>query len=224
MDHQTIVIKKYENRRLYDTTESRYVNLDEVAQMVREGKDVKVKDAVTGEDLTRLVLTQIIVERAKAADSDFPVDVLRQMVVASGRATQETMLKYMKAAVDMYQDAYRAISPTLSLSVFVLSACAARLTHRLPGLDQVCIAAPRQHMPAPACHALQAPVKPRSGRPREELVFEKRERAEPRCEACALLETTQSQQSIHLPERMRARVSRVPGMGLLAHPILERRP
>ena len=114
MDHQTIVIKKYENRRLYDTTESRYVNLDEVAQMVREGKDVQVKDAVTGEDLTRLVLTQIIVERAKAADSDFPLDVLRQMVVASGRATQETMLKYMKAAVDMYQDAYRAISPTLS--------------------------------------------------------------------------------------------------------------
>ena len=128
MDHQTIVIKKYENRRLYDTTESRYVNLDEVAQMVREGKDVKVKDAVTGEDLTRLVLTQIIVERAKAADSDFPVDVLRQMVVASGRATQETMLKYMKAAVDMYQDAYRAISPTLSLSDFIPPPSASRAT------------------------------------------------------------------------------------------------
>jgi polyhydroxyalkanoate synthesis repressor PhaR len=128
MDHPTIVIKKYENRRLYDTTESRYVNLDEVAQMVREGKDVKVKDAVTGEDLTRLVLTQIIVERAKAADSDFPVDVLRQMVVASGRATQETMLKYMKAAVDMYQDAYRAISPTLSLSDFIPPPSASRAT------------------------------------------------------------------------------------------------
>jgi polyhydroxyalkanoate synthesis repressor PhaR len=128
MDHQTIVIKKYENRRLYDTTESRYVNLDEVAQMVREGKDVKVKDAVTGEDLTRLVLTQIIVERAKAADSDFPVDVLRQMVVASGRATQETMLKYMKAAVDMYQDAYRAISPTLNLSDFIPPPSASRAT------------------------------------------------------------------------------------------------
>jgi|SRR5208282_503235 len=114
MNRQTVVIRKYENRRLYDTSESRYVNLDEVAQMVREGKDVQVKDAATGEDLTRLVLTQIIVERAKAADSDFPLDVLRQMVVASGRATQETMLKYMKAAVDMYQDAYRAISPAFN--------------------------------------------------------------------------------------------------------------
>jgi polyhydroxyalkanoate synthesis repressor PhaR len=119
MNHQTVVIKKYENRRLYDTSESRYVNLDEVAQMVREGKDVQVKDAATGEDLTRLVLTQIIVERAKAADSDLPLDVLRQMVVASGRATQETMLKYMKAAVDMYQDAYRAISPAFSPLEFI---------------------------------------------------------------------------------------------------------
>jgi len=126
MDRQTIVIRKYENRRLYDTTESRYVNLDEVAQMVREGKDVQVKDAVTGEDLTRLVLTQIIVERAKAADSDFPLDVLRQMVVASGRATQETMLKYMKAAVDMYQDAYRAISPALSAFEFIPPPSASR--------------------------------------------------------------------------------------------------
>jgi polyhydroxyalkanoate synthesis repressor PhaR len=119
MDRQTIVIRKYGNRRLYNTAESRYVNLDEVAQMVREGKDVQVKDAVTGEDLTRLVLTQIIVERAKAADSDLPLDMLRQMVVASGRVAQETMLKYMKAAVDMYQDAYRAISPTFKPFDFI---------------------------------------------------------------------------------------------------------
>jgi polyhydroxyalkanoate synthesis repressor PhaR len=119
MDRQTVVIRKYGNRRLYNTAESRYVNLDEVAQMMREGKDVQVKDAVSGEDLTRLVLTQIIVERAKATDSDFPLDVLRQMVVSSGRVAQETMLKYMKAAVDMYQDAYRAISPTLTPFDFV---------------------------------------------------------------------------------------------------------
>jgi polyhydroxyalkanoate synthesis repressor PhaR len=128
MDRQTIVIRKYGNRRLYNTAESRYVNLDEVAQMVREGKDVQVKDAVTGEDLTRLVLTQIIVERAKAADSDFPLDVLRQMVVASGRVAQETMLKYMKAAVDMYQDAYQAISPTLRPFDFMAAPSTSRPT------------------------------------------------------------------------------------------------
>ena len=111
MDAQTIVIKKYENRRLYDTTHSRYVNLDEVAQMVRDGRDVQVLDAVTGEDRTRAVLTQIVVEQAKDGHSAFPLDVLRQMVVASGRVTNEAALTYMRGVFDMYQNAYRAVAP-----------------------------------------------------------------------------------------------------------------
>ncbi len=119
MDRKTVIIKKYENRRLYDTTNSRYINQDEVAQMVRDGYDVQVVDAATGEDLTRLVLTQIIVEQAKAPDSAFPLDILRQMVVASGKATQETTLKYMKALLDMYQNAYRVMAPPLSPFEFI---------------------------------------------------------------------------------------------------------
>lgn len=111
---QPVIIKKYENRRLYNTTDSRYVNLDEVARMVQEGYDVKVLDAATGEDLTRLVLTQIIVEHAKGPESTFPLDVLRQMVMASGKATQENTLKYMRALVEMYQSAFRAMSPALN--------------------------------------------------------------------------------------------------------------
>lgn len=111
---KTVIIRKYENRRLYNTTESRYVNLDEVARMVQEGHDVKVLDAASGEDLTRLVLTQIIVEQAKGPESTFPLDVLRQMVVASGKATQENTLKYMRALVEMYQSAFRAMSPALN--------------------------------------------------------------------------------------------------------------
>lgn len=109
-----VIIKKYENRRLYNSTDSRYVNLDEVAQMVRSGYDVRVLDAATGEDLTRLILTQIIVEHAKEPDSAFPLDMLRQMVVASGRVTQESTLKYMKALFDMYQNAFRAMTPPLN--------------------------------------------------------------------------------------------------------------
>jgi len=109
-----VIIKKYENRRLYNTNDSRYVNLDEVARMVQEGYDVKVLDAASGEDLTRLVLTQIIVEHAKGPESTFPLDVLRQMVVASGKATQENTLKYMRALVEMYQSAFRAMSPALN--------------------------------------------------------------------------------------------------------------
>jgi polyhydroxyalkanoate synthesis repressor PhaR len=103
-----VLIKKYENRRLYDTTNSRYVNLDEVAQMVRDGIEIEVVDAASSEDITRLILAQIIMEQAKGPDSVYPLDMLRQMVAASGRASQEGALKYMKAMFDMYQNAYRA--------------------------------------------------------------------------------------------------------------------
>lgn len=109
MDRATIIIKKYENRRLYDTAHSRYVNLDEVAQMVQDGVDVQVLDAATGEDLTRLILTQIIAEHAKGPNSAFPLDMLRQMVMATGRVSQESALRYMKTMFEMYQNAYRAL-------------------------------------------------------------------------------------------------------------------
>jgi polyhydroxyalkanoate synthesis repressor PhaR len=105
----SLIIKKYENRRLYNTLTSQYINQDQVAQLVRDGYDVRVVDAATGEDITRLILAQIVLEDAKTADSVFPLDVLRQMIVASGRATQEGALRYMKAMLDMYQNAYRAL-------------------------------------------------------------------------------------------------------------------
>lgn len=115
MNHPNrVIIKKYGNRRLYNMAESRYVNLDEVAQMVRDGVDVQVVDANSGEDLTRLVLTQIIVENAKVPDSAFPLDMLRQMVIASGKLTQESVLKYTNTMLDMYRNAYRAFSPPLT--------------------------------------------------------------------------------------------------------------
>jgi polyhydroxyalkanoate synthesis repressor PhaR len=110
----TLVIKKYENRRLYNTLTSQYINQDQVAQLVRDGYDVQVVDAATGEDITRLVLAQIVLEDAKTPDSVFPLDVLRQMIVASGKATQEGALRYMKAMLDMYQNAYRALTPAVN--------------------------------------------------------------------------------------------------------------
>jgi polyhydroxyalkanoate synthesis repressor PhaR len=111
MKPNSILIKKYENRRLYDATNSKYVNLDEVAKMLQNGDNVRVVDATTGEDITRLILTQIIVEDAKAPDSNFPLDVLRQMVIASGKASQESAIQYMKAILEISQNAYRAMAP-----------------------------------------------------------------------------------------------------------------
>ena len=114
MAQKKVVIKKYENRRLYDTTSSRYVNLEEVAQLLQQGNDVQVIDAASGEDITRLILTLIIVEDAKTQDSSFPLDLLRQMVIASGRVGQESTLKYMKAMLDLYQNTYRMMAPPLN--------------------------------------------------------------------------------------------------------------
>lgn len=108
------IIKKYENRRLYDTAASRYVNLEDVARLVREGADVQVIDARTGEDLTRVILTQIIVEDAKGRDSGLPLDLLRQLVQASDRATHDFLSWYLRTAFEMYQKSQNAIHARLA--------------------------------------------------------------------------------------------------------------
>ncbi len=108
------VIRKYANRRLYDTSAGRYVNLDDVAKMIREGGDVQVVDAKTGEDLTRVVLTQIIVEDAKGQSAGLPLELLRQLILASDRAGQEFIMWYLKSAFDAYQKVQDAVQTRLS--------------------------------------------------------------------------------------------------------------
>jgi polyhydroxyalkanoate synthesis repressor PhaR len=103
MEPATVIIKKYGNRRLYDTATSRYVNLDEIAGFIRHGKDVRVVDAKTGKDLTRVTLTQIITEDAKDKPTGLPLELLRQLVVASDEVRQEFMMWYLKSAFDAYQ-------------------------------------------------------------------------------------------------------------------------
>jgi polyhydroxyalkanoate synthesis repressor PhaR len=109
-----VIIKKYENRRLYNTETSQYINQEQIAQLVRDGHDLRVIDVATGDDITRLILAQIVLEDARTPDSVFPLDVLRQMVLASGKATQENALRYFKTMMDMYQTAYRAIPSPLN--------------------------------------------------------------------------------------------------------------
>jgi polyhydroxyalkanoate synthesis repressor PhaR len=109
-----IVIKKYANRRLYDTSTSRYINLEDIAAMVRNGKEVQVVDAATGEDLTRVTLTQIIVEDAKEQPSGLPLELLRQLIVASDRVGQEFIMWYLKSAFDAYQNVQSSLQSRLS--------------------------------------------------------------------------------------------------------------
>jgi polyhydroxyalkanoate synthesis repressor PhaR len=100
---ETIVIKKYANRRLYDTSTSRYINLEDIAALVRNGKELRVVDAKTGEDLTRVTLTQIIVEDAKEQPTGLPLELLRQLIVASDRVGQEFVMWYLKSAFEAYK-------------------------------------------------------------------------------------------------------------------------
>lgn len=109
-----IVIKKYENRRMYDTSQSRYVNLDDLAEMIRQGSDVQVVDAKSGEDLTRVTLTQIIMEDAKGQPAGLPLELLRQLIVSSDRARQDFLMWYLKSAFDSYQTVQEAIQNQLS--------------------------------------------------------------------------------------------------------------
>lgn len=114
MDRERIVIKKYANRRLYDTSNSRYINLDDIAALVRNGKELQVLDASTGEDLTRVTLTQIIVEDAKGGPSGLPLELLRQLIVASDRVGQEFIMWYLKSAFDAYQNVQSSLQTRLS--------------------------------------------------------------------------------------------------------------
>ncbi len=110
MNKEQAVIKKYENRRMYDTKHSRYVNLDEIAEMIRKGTDVKIVDARTGEDLTRITLTQIIVEDAKQGPAGLPLELLKQLIVASDHVGKEFIMWYLKSAFDAYQKLQNTIS------------------------------------------------------------------------------------------------------------------
>jgi len=109
-----VVIKKYANRRLYDTSASRYINLEDIAALVRNGKEVQVVDATSGEDVTRVTLTQIIVEDAKGQPSGLPLELLRQLIVASDRVGQEFIMWYLKSAFDAYQNVQSSLQSRLS--------------------------------------------------------------------------------------------------------------
>lgn len=103
MTPSPILIKKYGNRRLYDTAGSRYVNLEDLAAHIRAGREVRVVDAKTGKDLTRVVLTQIITEDAKDKPTGLPLELLRQLIIASDEVRQEFLMWYLKSAFDTYQ-------------------------------------------------------------------------------------------------------------------------
>lgn len=96
------VIKKYANRRLYDTGRSSYVTLDDLCEMVKEGHDFVVYDAKSGEDLTRQVLTQIIVDQEAKGENLLPIPFLRQLISFYGDNLQAFVPGYLEQAFDTF--------------------------------------------------------------------------------------------------------------------------
>jgi len=114
MKNPEVLIRKYSDRRLYDTGASRYVKLKDIARMVRDGMDVRVVDGRTGKDLTHIILTQIIVEDAKERQIALPLQLLTQLVRASDKATHDFLTWYLNSTLDLYQKAQDTVSTGLA--------------------------------------------------------------------------------------------------------------
>ena len=97
-----VTIKKYANRRLYDTESSSYITLDKLAAMIRDGREFEVVDAKTGEEITHQVLTQIIVEEEARGTTMLPVNFLRQLIGMYGGKMEAAVPQYLEAAMDMF--------------------------------------------------------------------------------------------------------------------------
>lgn len=94
-----VVVKKYANRRLYNTESSSYVTLEDLARMIREGREFVVYDAKSGEDITRSVLTQIIVEEESKGSHLLPESFLRQLIGFYGGSMQQVVPRYLEATM-----------------------------------------------------------------------------------------------------------------------------
>ncbi|MEM7567689.1 MAG: polyhydroxyalkanoate synthesis repressor PhaR, partial [Pseudomonadota bacterium] len=116
-----VSIKKYANRRLYNTGTSTYVTLDDLSRMVRRGEDFTVTDARSGDDITRSVLAQIIFEQESKGQADgpnlLPLSVMRQLIRFYGDSMQSMVPKYLEYsmdALDRDQDKFRALSEAMT--------------------------------------------------------------------------------------------------------------
>jgi polyhydroxyalkanoate synthesis repressor PhaR len=112
-DAAPIIIKKYANRRLYDTESSSYITLDHLSQMTRAGREFKVVDAKSGDDITHSVLTQIIVEEENRGTTLLPVSFLRQLISMYGDQMQAMVPHYLEASMEAFRRNQEQVRTTM---------------------------------------------------------------------------------------------------------------
>jgi polyhydroxyalkanoate synthesis repressor PhaR len=113
-----VTIKKYANRRLYDTERSTYITLDRLAEMIREKREFEVVDAKTGEDITRQVLTQIIVDEEARGSTMLPLNFLKQLIGLYGGSMESFVPQYLDAAMDTLQRNQSAVREAFMGNMF----------------------------------------------------------------------------------------------------------
>ena len=106
---EVVAFKKYANRRIYDTQRSRYITLDQLAEVIRQGQEVKVIDARTKEDVTALTLTQIVLEQAKRKNALLPVPILHLIICYGDNVLLEFFETYLQQIVRNYIDYKKAV-------------------------------------------------------------------------------------------------------------------
>ena len=112
-DIPPVVVKKYANRRLYNTESSAYITLDNLAEMVRKGRDFVVYDAKSGDDITRGVLTQIIVEEEGKGQNLLPTAFLRQLIGMYGGSMQGLVPNYLDQAMSAFAEQQEQVRATV---------------------------------------------------------------------------------------------------------------
>lgn len=116
-DGDTVIIKKYANRRLYNTGSSSYITLDDLSKMTREGTDFKVLDAKSGDDITHSILTQIIMEEEASGEHLLPVSFLRDLIGMYGNSMQSMMPHYLEAAMVNFRENQAKLHETLRTNI-----------------------------------------------------------------------------------------------------------
>jgi polyhydroxyalkanoate synthesis repressor PhaR len=131
-----ITVKKYSNRRLYDTSESRYITLDELANKIRGGVDARVIDASSGDDLTQATLAQLVME-SRGASKLLPVPLLTEMIRMGDDALAEFMGQYMAMAMHMYVQARSGGAPGFApwMNMPWAQGAAARMMGSMPWMN-----------------------------------------------------------------------------------------
>jgi len=114
---EPVIIKKYANRRLYNTQSSSYITLEDLARMTRNGVDFQVLDAKTGNDITHSILTQIIMEEEASGEQMLPISFLRQLIAMYGNSMQSLMPHYLEATMDNFRTNQRKLQESWTASM-----------------------------------------------------------------------------------------------------------